>query len=370
MALSIYGSSYTPFFSNRAYTRVARMRAAITARRSAADAPAGPGVAVGHSQANPSPPGAASGPYGKPNSGNLAPARSRVARVHDWRPRGCLPTSPTAAEGIRRASRTPSTLPPPVLPLPAACASVRPACLAALCGQPDRHHWHTAAVLRRSWGLRQRSKRGGVSCRRQGRGSRVAREQQRSQVKPSQVKSVSKLSRCGDGSIPMKRAHDARKAASQRLPRPATRRTRPMHAAKAAAVGERRAERGARVRRPLRAASTLHGRRSGARRRRSNSAGACDGAAKDAGKSWATRARGPSSTVAAAAASGGANGHTCGLACAHARIFARAAHLASATAAGDREGSGGADDDGDHARHVGRRGDVVRARRAARGGAL
>ena len=96
------------------------------------------------------------------------------------------------------------------------------------------------------------------------------------------------------------------------------------------------------------AASTLHGRRSGARRRRSNSAGACDGAAKDAGKSWATRARGPSSTVAAAAASGGANGHTCGLACAHARIFARAAHLASATAAGDREGSGGADDDGDH----------------------
>ena len=151
MALSIYGSSYTPFFSNRAYTRVARMRAAITARRSAADAPAGPGVAVGHSQANPSPPGAASGPYGKPNSGNLAPARSRVARVHDWRPRGCLPTSPTAAEGIRRASRTPSTLPPPVLPLPAACASVRPACLAALCGQPDRHHWHTAAVLRRRW---------------------------------------------------------------------------------------------------------------------------------------------------------------------------------------------------------------------------
>ena len=255
MALSIYGSSYTPFFSNRAYTRVARMRAAITARRSAADAPAGPGVAVGHSQANPSPPGAASGPYGKPNSGNLAPARSRVARVHDWRPRGCLPTSPTAAEGIRRASRTPSTLPPPVLPLPAACASVRPACLAALCGQPDRHHWHTAAMLRRRWGLRQRSKRGGVSCRRQGRESRVAREQQRSQVKPSQVKSVSKLSRCGDGSIPMRRAHDARKAASKQLPRPATRRTRPMHAAKTAAVGERRAERGARVRRPLRAAA-------------------------------------------------------------------------------------------------------------------
>ena len=342
MALSIYGSSYTPFFSNRAYTRVARMRAAITARRSAADAPAGPGVAVGHSQANPSPPGAASGPYGKPNSGNLAPARSRVARVHDWRPRGCLPTSPTAAEGIRRASRTPSTLPPPVLPLPAACASVRPACLATLCGQPDGHHWHTAAMLRRRWGLRQRSKRGGVSCRRQGRESRVAREQQRSQVKPSQVKSVSKLSRCGDGSISMRRAHDARKAASQRLPRPATRRTRPMQ----------RAERGARVRRPLRAAAVrpppFPAGRSGARRRRSNSAGACDGAAKDAGKSRATRARGPSSTVAAAAASGGANGHTCGLACAHARIFARAAHLASATAAGDREGSGGADDDGDH----------------------
>ena len=54
------------------------------------------------------------------------------------------------------------------------------------------------------------------------------------------------------------------------------------------------------------------------RRARCDGAGACDGAANDAGKSCTTRARGPGSDAAAAAASGSANGRTCGRTHAHA----------------------------------------------------
>ena len=76
----------------------------------------------------------------------------------------------------------------------------------------------------------------------------------------------------------------------------------------------------------------LHGRadlRAAAALRPCDSAGDCDGAANDAGKSWATRARGPGSNAAAAAASGGANGRTRGRTRAYAHVFVRAAHVTS-----------------------------------------
>ena len=66
-------------------------------------------------------PGAATAP----NGGNLAPARSPAARMHNQRPRDRLPAAPMAAEGVPRAPRTPPTLLLAPQPAPAARASVR-----------------------------------------------------------------------------------------------------------------------------------------------------------------------------------------------------------------------------------------------------
>ena len=71
------------------------------------------------------PAGAAPEPPAAPNGGNLAPARSRAACVHNQRLRGRLPAAPTAAEGVPRAPRTPLTLLLAPRPAPTACASVR-----------------------------------------------------------------------------------------------------------------------------------------------------------------------------------------------------------------------------------------------------
>ena len=93
-----------------------------------------------------------------------------------------------------------------------------PGRLAAVHGQLDWHRWHAAAALQRRWGLRQRGKQGGVSHGRRGCESQAAWKQQRSQLNSTQV---SKLSQCGDGSIPTRRARGAREVASRRPRRPA-----------------------------------------------------------------------------------------------------------------------------------------------------
>ena len=90
------------------------------------------------------------------------------------------------------------------------------------------------------------------------------------------------------------------------------RRTRPAHAAEAAAVGARRADcwraRAAAIAAVAGHATASTAGRNGARRWRCDDAGACIDAANDASQSWATRARGLGSRAAAAAASDSANG--------------------------------------------------------------
>ena len=93
------------------------------------------------------------------------------------------------------------------------------------------------------------------------------------------------------------------------------RRTRPAHAAEAAAVGARRADcwraRAAAIAAVAGHATASTAGRNGARRRRCDGAGACIDAANDASQSWATRARGTGSMAAAAVASNRSKGpHT------------------------------------------------------------
>ena len=130
-----------------------------------------------HRLAAPDPPGPASGPPDTPKRVDLASGRSHIHERRACRPRGASrrrrrrPSAPRALHArLRHRRRRRGPRRPPPRPPGGRYVRYRPP--SGLGGRPTRR---AAAALRRRCDLRQRGKRGGLSCGRRGREGRAAR---------------------------------------------------------------------------------------------------------------------------------------------------------------------------------------------------